>query len=199
MKPYVAMTACVLSCISPLFPDIYLAETDHNYSRGKKKFRKFADKDVSPNGNEALDEADSGLNTALLRHPVTRSSIKPRLLFPTKPAEARDNDEEAVTDIEDHVLAKTKVDRPETPQELVDEAPDAPVAPKLAPAFPPPTSQTTRHGDKTAKEPTPVKSTRSGKRSPFDGWRRVKNGSESGSQKRSDDSFTADAAKKTLA
>lgn len=177
--------------------------------RGKKKFRKFSEVEEASSGNEVLDEADGGLNTALrnavdsaVRRPVTRSSIKPRLLFPTKPAEASDtknDDEEAVTDIEDHVLAKSKADHPETPLELVEEAPDTPVAPKFAPASPPTTARTTRHGDKGSEESTPIKPTRSGKRSPFDGWRRVKNGSESQSQKRSGDTLTADAPKRTRA
>jgi hypothetical protein len=138
---------------------------------------------------------------------MTRSSIKPRLLFPV-PAAAQEpanlDDEEAETDIEEPIPAKDEMDveQPHTPFDLVEESPDTPVAPKFAPAMPvsPPTTQrTTRHGTKSADETTPMKPIRGGKRSPFDGWRRTKNGSESSSTKRSGESLTADAAKRTRA
>jgi hypothetical protein len=173
-------------------------------SRGKKQFRKFADmEEISGSTSGVLDEADGGLDAAVvsrLHRPMTRSSIKPRLLFPV-PAQqpVSVEDEEAETDIEDSIPAKDRmeVEKPETPLELVDETPDTPVAPKFAPVSPPTTQRTTRHGNKSAEETTPMKPIRGGKRSPFDGWRRTKNGSESSGTKRSGDSLTADAAKRT--
>ncbi|KAL4873428.1 hypothetical protein BDV12DRAFT_159969 [Aspergillus spectabilis] len=84
--------------------------------RGKKMFRKFTDVVES---DEEDDDDDLGLlasrpdlmDSTLLesRRPLTRSSIKPRVLFPsahgpTEESHASDADEEAATDIEDHVL-----------------------------------------------------------------------------------------------
>lgn len=79
-----------------------------NYSRGKKIFRKFHD--VPPSNGSEEDPHSSGDD---LRHqagpvahrPLTRSAIKPRLLFQEE-IQARqrehdhEDDEEAVTDIE---------------------------------------------------------------------------------------------------
>ncbi|OIW25163.1 hypothetical protein CONLIGDRAFT_656860 [Coniochaeta ligniaria NRRL 30616] len=188
--------------------------------RGKKQFRKFADmEEASGSMSEVLDSADGGLDAAVesrLRRPMTRSSIKPRLLFPVPAAPvqappANIDDEEAETDIEDNTIpAKDEMDieqeeHPHTPFDLA-ESPDTPVAPKFAPTMPvsPPTTQrTTRHGTKSADETTPMKPLRGGKRSPFDGWRRTKNGGSSegggGSAKRSGESLTADAAKRSRA
>lgn len=138
---------------------------------------------------------------------MTRSSIKPRLLFPAA-APAKQpislDDEEAETDIEDSISAKDEMDIEQSPTEceLVEDSPGTPVGSKSAPSMPvsPPTTQrTTRHGAKSAEETTPMKPIRGGKRSPFDGWRRTKNGSESSSAKRSGESLAADAAKRTRA
>jgi hypothetical protein len=199
-------THLFLTCSSP---------TNVLSSRGKKQFRKFADmEEASGSTSEVLDQADGGLDAAVesrLRRPMTRSSIKPRLLFPVPtPAptqqEPADMDEEAETDIEEPIPAKDEMDieeeEPQTPFDLVEQTPDTPVAPKFAPAMqvtPPTTQRTTRHGTKSAEETTPMKPLRGKKRSPFDGWRRTKNGSESSSSKRSGESLTADAAKRTRA
>lgn len=135
---------------------------------------------------------------------MTRSSVKPRLLFPAPEQQASRSDEEAETDIEDNISAQEdlETEKPHTPLEMVDDKmPGTPVAPKFAPASPPTTMRTTRHGTKSAHETTPMKSLRSSKpRSPFDGWRRVKGGSEDGhglSLKRSGDSLSADDAKRS--
>lgn len=170
--------------------------------------------EASGSTSEVLDVADGGLDAAVesrLHRPMTRSSIKPRLLFPQatqEPAPTNYDEEEAETDIEDQepIPAKDEMDieheEPSTPSEL-GQAPGTPVAPKFAPASmlasPPTTQRTTRHGTKSAEETTPMKPIRGGKRSPFDGWRRTKNGSESSSTKRSGESLTADAAKRTRA
>jgi hypothetical protein len=172
------------------------------YSRGKKQFRKFSDNDEAATGNrDALDEADGGLDSRL-RRPLARSSIKPRLLFPptkTQESNVEIDEEEAVTEIEDNVPEPTENDDPATPMELVDEQPNTPEAPRFAPASPPTTARTTRFGGKKSAEVTPMKSKPTGKRSPFDGWKRVKGGSESHGQKRSGDALPAGAAKRTRA
>ncbi|KAK4103332.1 hypothetical protein N658DRAFT_468029 [Parathielavia hyrcaniae] len=171
--------------------------------RGKKQFRKFAEME-EPSNREGVDEGEGGLAGAVesrtKRH-FTRSSIQPRLLFPTgNPDESHDvdEDEEAVTDIEDHVLAGMEADKPETPVELIDEAPGTPEAPRHAPASPPTTARTTRFGSKKTGDP-PAKAQQPAKRSPFDSWRRVKGGAQSTGHKRSGDDLPAGAPKRTRA
>ena len=157
-------------------------------SRGKKEFRKFSDNDDASGSTEGVDEGENGLEGAVesnLRRPLTRSSVKPRLLFPVKSNDKVDEDEEAVTDIEDHSLPQPEEADPQTPSDPADDAPGTPLAPKFAPASPPATTRTTRHSNKVAEDITPMKATRGSKRSPFDGWRRVKSSSsESHGQKR---------------
>jgi hypothetical protein len=134
------------------------------------------------------------------RH-FTRSSIQPRLLFPTVNSDESNDvneDEEAATDIEDHVLAGMNADKPETPSNLIDETPGTPEAPRFAPASPPTTTRATRFAGKKSGDPTP-KPQPAAKRSPFDSWRRVKGGAQSTSQKRSGDDLPAAASKRTRA
>jgi hypothetical protein len=153
---------------------------------------------------DGLDEGEGGLEGAVespsKRH-FTRSSIKPRLLFPTAnsdESQMMDEDEEAATDIEDHVLAGMDADTPETPIDMMDKAPGTPEAPRFAPASPPTTARTTRFGSKKAADATP-KPKGPAKRSPFDSWRRVKGSAQSTSHKRSGDDLAADAPKRTRA
>ncbi|KAK0628881.1 hypothetical protein B0T17DRAFT_486235 [Bombardia bombarda] len=171
--------------------------------RGKKQFRKFAVAEgVAAAEREVVDTVDNGLEGAVesrLRRPLTRSAVKPRLLFPVpKPEPVEDNshleDEEAETDIEDHVMTTMEEaeDEHTTPTELVEEAPGTPKAPKFTPASPPTTARTTRHSSKKATDATPVKPKTGTKASLFDGWRRVKGGSSDGQgQKRSGDAMSA--------
>ncbi|KAK4119314.1 hypothetical protein N657DRAFT_650278 [Parathielavia appendiculata] len=170
--------------------------------RGKKQFRKFAETE-EPSNREGLDEGDGGLAGAVesrtKRH-FTRSSVQPRLLFPTATSDESNDvneDEEAATDIEDHVLAAMEADKPETPIDLVDEAPGTPEAPRHGPASPPTTARTTRFRSK--KTGDPAKAQQPAKRSPFDSWRRVKGGAQSTSHKRSGDDLPAGAPKRTRA
>jgi hypothetical protein len=153
-----------------------------------------------------VDDSEGGLESAVeypTRRHFTRSSIKPRLLFPTAPAEEvqiqHDDDEEAATDIEEHVLAGMRqADEPETPVDLVDEAPGTPNAPLYAPASPPSTTRTTRFGSKKTADATP-KAKQPVKRSPFDSWRRTKVGATTSGHKRSGDELPAAASKRTRA
>ena len=127
---------------------------------------------------------------------MTRSSIKPRLLFPSagkgkevdKPI---DEDEEAATDIEDGVQQDTETsgaDVPVTPLELVDEKAATPKAPRFAPVSPPATARTTRVSNKLEAAKTPAKKAVKS-RSPFDGWRRSKRTAEPQGQKREGESI----------
>lgn len=163
--------------------------TVHLHSRGKKIFRKFIDApDAADSGSLAHDsdaEVDAELGEAIpteLRRPLTRSSIKPRLLFPTsqqiRAKEARsqmtEDEEEAVTDIDDdHVMT--------TPMDHGDKAVATPKAPKFAPASPPTTARATRSKDvDMLSSPRPVSEGGSRKSSssvsPFDSWQRIKRG-----------------------
>lgn len=136
---------------------------------------------------------------------ITRSSIKPRLLFPT---EEKDNaivtdhnteDEEAATDIEDHIFvdAEDAVDVEEesyqTPKKLV--APGTPAAPRYAPASPPTTGRATRVGKKPQADDTPMKKPTKA-RSPFDGWRRSKSAASPQGTKREAEPLPTEGASK---
>lgn len=159
-----------------------------------------------------MDEGDGGLEGAVestKRRPFTRSSIKPRLLFPTTTAsestttnedeEATTDieDEEAATDIEDHVLAGMEAS-PATPFDLTVDAPATPETPRFAPASPPTTARTTRFGTKKASTST-TKAKPANKRSPFDGWRRVKGGAQTSGHKRAGDDLPVAASKRSKA
>ncbi|KAL2755927.1 hypothetical protein ACRALDRAFT_2068163, partial [Sodiomyces alcalophilus JCM 7366] len=108
--------------------------------RGKRVFRKF---DV-----DEEDEDAEGSRTIL-----TRSSIKPRRLFQTA-EKVTPEDEEAVTDIEDHDdMQETEDEATETPV-AEKSGPSTPSAPRFGPATPPDTRRRTRFGPK-AEESTP--------------------------------------------
>lgn len=132
--------------------------------------------------DEQEDDVDAELSSTVpsrLRGPLTRSGLKPRLLFPTaaqlaakkEKALIPDEEEEAITDIEDS-----------TAMDLSEDGVTTPKAPKFAPASPPTTGRATRSIKKagSSSPATPgaedrgSRSSRGGKVSPFDGWRRVK-------------------------
>ncbi|KAL9632608.1 MAG: hypothetical protein Q9164_005215 [Protoblastenia rupestris] len=155
--------------------------------RGKKIFRKFPqDSDSEREGTPtALDQNPTTIideETSTLR-PLTRSSLKPRLLFPTAQQRAeRDaaalEAEEAPTDIEDHHMTQ--------PEEVV-----TPVKKSFTPATPPTTGHATRSSTKKLRDATlsPLDMEEGDKElpaeerkkvSPFDGWSRTKAGVGSG-------------------
>ncbi|KAI5923399.1 hypothetical protein F4810DRAFT_205273 [Camillea tinctor] len=160
--------------------------------RGKKFFRKFSD--FHEASSELLDDEDA---EGAPHRPMTRSSVKPRLLFPpagkgkapattATTATSTIEDEEADTDIEDHVFNTTHDDHlevPETPVKAAHQKLDTPEAPRFGPTSPPSTVRATRSTTKLLAEETPMK--KMGKpRSPFDGWRRSKSRAEPHGQKR---------------
>lgn len=168
--------------------------------RGKKIFRKFSETYDAESSSEAEnDEADDlGLDSEPRHRPMTRSSIKPRLLFPAKAkgkqvamTTAMEDDEEAVTEIEDNIpddAQEAKMEVPETPIQVTEEEVETPKAPRFAPASPPSTGRATRSADKLRgvdKANGP---------SPFDGWRRSKNRAPSQGQKRGGDSLARSPA-----
>ncbi|KAI9810446.1 MAG: hypothetical protein M1832_001340 [Thelocarpon impressellum] len=171
--------------------------------RGKKIYRKFEDEEEED--AEEVDEADVGVAAASLR-PLTRSSIKPRLLFPSasrkhRPEEREDDvaDEEAITDIDDaanHPLPSSDIEGGSDAEEQVGlpgqaHRPTTPSGDAMAtsPTSPPSTIRATRASARRAAPsssplgaPEPVEyapvSRKGGKKSsPFAGWPRTKAGS----------------------
>lgn len=157
-------------------------------------FRKFAeDHDEDSSSQAEGDEAaDSDLNGQTRRNrPMTRSSIKPRLLFPSvkakKATTSTIEDEEAVTDIEDNVFndsQATEAEAPQTPARVAKGKVETPDAPRFGPASPPSTGRATRSTDKLRGGNTPMKAKGA---SPFDGWRRSKSRAPPQGQKRGGD------------
>lgn len=151
-------------------------------SRGKKIYRKFP-----KDGSEYIDTNNlgNGERESSTIRPLTRSSIKPRLLFPTKQqiherTVSTIDDEEAPTDIEDP--QDREMTDPEDEKQIT--------TPHKASIFSPTTPPTTGHATRAATKkaalespsdlPEPVEAVpyeRRGKRiSPFDRWARTKAG-----------------------
>ena len=162
-------------------------------SRGKKIYRKF---EADPDNHESDDMAVTTAQGSTGHRPLTRSSIKPRLLFPITPKpemeqpETGITDEEAVTDIEDPHAHDS--DMTELAPETEEEALVTPVKPSFTPTSPPSTSRATRASTKKAAldsspmgpEPAEAKPrfvVKHGRTaSPFDSWRRTKASAASG-------------------
>ncbi|KAM0487020.1 hypothetical protein ACHAPX_000287 [Trichoderma viride] len=168
--------------------------------RGKKFFRKFSEFDVEVEDEELDSDVEAHFSK-----PLTRSSIKPRLLFPTKAPAPKTKqmleEEEAATDVEDTKDA-SEAEEPsapapvKTPVKAKEERARTPEAPKYAPASPPETRRTTRSTNKLAAAPTPAK--RAGKKSPFDSWLRTKeSATRSGTKRAAGESLAAAPAKRT--
>lgn len=168
--------------------------------RGKKFFRKWADFDT-----EDLEELEDDENDAEARlaRPLTRSSIKPRLLFQTAKTQEMIDEEEAATDVEEDEEEQETEEEVEIPEIPVPQTPAkrrvkhaaTPEAPKFAPVSPPDTRRTTRSTNKLMDEATPIKGR--SKSSPFDAWRRTKEHKAPSGQKRHADTLTSDNAKRT--
>ncbi|KAL8853512.1 MAG: hypothetical protein Q9221_001671 [Calogaya cf. arnoldii] len=152
--------------------------------RGKKMFRRFTPDPDHPNLSSEETEIEGSTSPRL--RPLTRSSVKPRLLFPTEKQrrERELAEEEALTEIEDARPTEEKEKKPITP-----------IKQSFAgPATPPTTGHATRSVTKQAAinndgappdvvidglpqsgERRPRKKT-----SPFDAWQRTKAGSSAG-------------------
>jgi hypothetical protein len=129
------------------------------------------------------------------QRPLTRSSIKPRLLFPSdeeirqREQHADDVDEEAVTDIEMGDTSSPTVEKLKTAEA------GTPVKGRYKPASPPTTTRATRSTNMTSSlsHPTPIPEEepepmsvgtddsfnmqpKPGRKSPFDSWQRTKTG-----------------------
>ncbi|KAH7161408.1 hypothetical protein EDB81DRAFT_853799 [Dactylonectria macrodidyma] len=168
--------------------------------RGKKFFRKFSDND-NEDVDELLDEEVD--DDARLARPLTRSSIKPRLLFQTVKTAAMIEEEEAATDVEENEDAATDIEDeqidkpavvPQTPVKPHQKRASTPEAPKFAPVSPPDTRRTTRSANKLAEESKPIKPT--SRKSPFDSWRRTKEHKGASTSKRPAEALTPSHATK---
>ncbi|KAK4974061.1 hypothetical protein LTR66_000051 [Elasticomyces elasticus] len=172
--------------------------------RGKKVFRRFESPDSgdSNTDNDAFSETASVKRQAgaSAKRPFTRSTLEPRLLFPS--AEQRrhreashntEDDEEAPTDIEDlEAHAASLLFTSTTSNEIIGQAeagvvPEAetttPVRAYVRPATPPSAVRATRSSTKRAQisplselspEAGGARVKRSKKSSPFDSWQRTK-------------------------
>jgi hypothetical protein len=175
-----------------------------SFSRGKRIFRKFSDETGAESDGDDLgllaarpDLIDCSLNTHV--RPLTRSSVKPRVLFSTarschtKEIQTGTTDEEATTDVEEHTRTK-KVDSETSQPPGIDTDQQPLVTPAVqstvvTPSSPGATQRSLRprSGENNkAHDATPSGVTaRTSKRiSPFDGWMRKKS---SGSKKRDSD------------
>ncbi|KAI9929144.1 hypothetical protein ASPWEDRAFT_25013 [Aspergillus wentii DTO 134E9] len=163
--------------------------------RGKKTFRKFTEDthDDAEDDDDDLgllaarpDLIDSSVTSSI--RPLTRSSIKPRVLFPSasdrrhQSQHLSDVDEEAATDIEEHLLPKDAEDSEVEPAPETDML-QRPVTPPLKSEFATPSSpgatirslRPRAKRDAAEHESTPIASETKKKRaSPFDGWLRKK-------------------------
>lgn len=152
------------------------------FSRGKKIYRRFPNDGSEHNDTSNVGESERDSFTI---RPLTRSSIKPRLLFPTKQqiherTSSTVDDEEAPTDIEDS--QDHEMTDPEDGKQVT-----TPVKASIfSPTTPPTTGHATRAATKKAAldspsaPPEPIVAAhfdRRGKKvSPFDGWARTKAG-----------------------
>ena len=162
-------------------------------SRGKKIYRKFP-----KDGNDMIED-DSEVDSSGVG-PLTRSAIKPRLLFPTREQlrqrETTDlDDEEATTDIEgSHNGVVTDADEEQVTTPVMQTT--------FSPATPPTTVHATRSSTKRAPESTEVISYKGKKVSPFDGWSRTKasattaaKGGGKGKKRENDEVYQAEASR----
>lgn len=139
-----------------------------------RKFKELEEADPNNAAEDQEDEIDQSVPSSL-RGPRTRSSLKPRRLFGTPKREPTTTDEEADTDIEEHLS---------TPSQHRAELTATPKAPKFAPASPPTTGRATRSknvgmsnspgGPSDDGSSTPKARGVRGKTSPFDMWQRTR-------------------------
>ncbi|KAG6040065.1 hypothetical protein E4U41_001484 [Claviceps citrina] len=155
--------------------------------RGKRFFRKFAEQEQHEDqDDDAVEDEMSQIS-----RPLTRASVKPRLLFPAK--KPTEEEEEALTDVEDMNIVEHA---PQTPRKTQLIAVETPEAPRFAPVSPPDTRRTTRSANKLCDTPMKV----GGRKSPFDSWPRTKeHKTQSPAAKRSAESLSSAATKRARA
>ncbi|CEJ91717.1 hypothetical protein VHEMI07410 [[Torrubiella] hemipterigena] len=155
--------------------------------RGKKFFRKFS---------EDEDELQGDDSDAQFVQPLSRSSIKPRLLFPQEKSAEALEEEEATTDVEDNIKSQVR-QTPATPSKAKSTHVETPEAPRFAPISPPDSKRATRSTNRVQELATPSKS--KGRKSPFDSWPRIKDPRGQASTKRVGETLDQAPAKRTRA
>ena len=169
-------------------------------------FRKFGEEGFEDEDNSDDDDELAQMVEPNLRRPLTRSSIKPRLLFPSahqteakeKRSQVTEDEEEAVTDIEEpHGMD-------------VDEAVATPKPARfapIAPATPPTTARTLRskkvdmdpldsEEESMVASPTHIDSGKGARISPYDNFPRTKNQAGGKSSKKREGSLMSGVTKK---
>jgi hypothetical protein len=140
--------------------------------------------------------------TQELHRPLTRSSIKPRLLFPTPQQVKAKEMRSQVTDDEE---ADTDIETPLTP--TVDDEVATPKAPRFSAAMasPPTTGRATRSKDvdmssspagPNGDDEFVYRPRRGGNHSPFDGWKQTKNVGEATKKRGGEELIKAKGTKK---
>ncbi|KAI4166247.1 MAG: hypothetical protein LQ342_000133 [Letrouitia transgressa] len=178
------------------------------HSRGKKFFRKFPKEPLEPSTVSSSEESESRGPRSSRSRPLRRTSIKPRLLFPTQ-TQRHDHEiaeEEALTDIEQlpDALNDAAMTTKEPRDDRVVNNLNTPVKGSFAPTSPPSTGHATRAATKRAeldRVASPARSSepvddlfdtrpqRKKTRSPFDTWQRTKpgiSGSGTGQKRKGD-------------
>ena len=181
--------ACSTSCKSFFYPS-RKPITDRINSRGKKVFKKFENDDynIDPDEEAETEEdvgrimGDEDFDIPSTIKPLTRKSVKPRLLFPTE-AQRRAREEAAeedTTDIEDANKpedTEMQIQEQAEPDEIQqDDAPSTPAeAIKSTPDSPPVSTRSLRSSMHKSSGTDSATGTGATKRSsPFDSWRRSK-------------------------
>lgn len=167
-----------------------------SYSRGKRFFRSFNE---DPEAEADGDDEDLGLlasrpdlmdSSVTRTRPLTRSSVKPRVLFPNATKRDKEDamvetDEEAATDVDDYASPKNAVTNQthdiEMQQDSVTPAVDSTVETPATPGASIRTlrSQSRMEGIKGDVTPTNTHAKRK-HMSPFNGWMRKKQSPASG-------------------
>lgn len=142
----------------------------------------------------AVDNAEVDAEPSTRLCPLTRSSIKPRLLFPTNPQRhehfcGNKEDEEAVTDIEELDSVPNESEMTDLAHDTEEEALVTPVMTSFTtPVTPPMTGYATRAvtkktlGSSSPVGPEPVESQLGEKPRSFHGWQRTRDAKKRGSE-----------------
>lgn len=190
------------ACIATLAND--------THSRGKKMFRRF--QSPTAQSDEELDIDETSHSQAHLRHqagavaqrPLTRSSLRPRVLFPSEehqPAIDEEDEEEAQTDIESEHVVESEA---KATSKAHTTTPARHVRIAEGQVTPPTTRKSTRftHLSSPEEEQSSFSSEttpkpKGKKRSPFDSWQRTKPGMSGGRKRAASPEREVNAGKRT--
>ena len=153
-------------------------------SRGKKIFRAFdsdeEDEELDPSDLGLTESAENGVHASEPLRTLTRKSIKPTRLFQTeeqKRSREAEKEEEALTDIEDNSKDNEQIEVVDliTPKETSTVRHD-PVPAIKGPGKPLLSKIAKGHLESDSDGSQSTNNSKSKKASPFDSWKRVKQG-----------------------